>query len=256
MGILDGKKGLIFGVANDRSIATGVAKSCHAHGASLAFTHLPGDKNLRRVSQATKELDPLFLEPCDVTEEGSIKAIFEKAKSEMGQIDFVVHSLAFANRDDLVKPFSQTSKEGFELALNVSAYSLIEMAREYVAVQPDGPGSLMTMTYLGSVMAVPNYNVMGVAKAALESSVRYLALDLGEKNIRVNAISPGPIRTLAAMAVGDFGKMLDHATEKTPLKRTVDQSEVGETAAFFASDMSSGITGEITYVDAGYNIVG
>ena len=256
MGILDAMKGLVFGVANDRSIAAGIARACYGHGAQLGFSHLPGEKMARRAGQATQEMAPLMLAPCDVAEDEQIKAVFEKAKEVMGQIDFVVHSLAFANREDLVNPFHQTSREGFRLALDISAYSLVAMAREYVAVQPDGPGSLITLTYLGSVMAVPHYNVMGVAKAALESSVRYLALELGEKNIRVNAISAGPIRTLAAMAVGGFQEMHEFAEKKAPLKRTVSQDEVGQTGAYLVSNMASGVTGEIIYVDAGYNIVG
>lgn len=256
MGILDGKKGLIFGVANDRSIAAGIARACHAQGAQLAFSHLPGDKMLRRCKLAVDELNPLFYAPCDVTQEGQLKEVFEQAKAEMGQIDFLVHSLAFADRNDLINPYHQTSREGFNLALNVSAYSLVEMTRELIAVQPDNPCSIIALTYLGSVMAVQNYNVMGVAKAALESSVRYLALELGPKNIRVNAISAGPVRTLAAMAVGDFQSMLELAEGKSPLKRTVSQDEVGTSAAYLLSDMASGVTGEIHYVDAGYNIVG
>ena len=255
MSILDGKKGLIFGVANDHSIATGIAQACHNHGAQLGFTFLPNEKMEHRVHQATKALDPILMEPCNVCDDEQIKAVFLKAKETMGYIDFVVHSLAFANREDLLRPFYQTSRDGFQLALNVSAYSLIALAREYEAVQ-QGPGSLFTVTYLGSVRAVPNYNVMGVAKAALESSVRYLALDLGKKGIRVNAISAGPIRTLAAMAVGDFQKMHELAEQKAPLRRNVDQEEVGQAGAYLASDMSSGVTGEIMYVDAGYNIVG
>lgn len=255
MSILAGKKGLIFGVANDRSIAAGIAQACFDYGAKLGFTYLPGEKMERRVRQATKEMDPILMEPCDVCDDEQIKAVFQKAKQTMGYIDFVVHSIAFANREDLLKPFYQTSRDGFQLALNISAYSLIALAREYEAIQ-QGPASLITITYLGSIRAVPKYNVMGVAKAALEASVRYLALDLGKKGIRVNAISAGPIRTLAAMAVGDFQKMQEHAEEKAPLRRNVDQEEVGQAGAYLASDMSSGVTGEIMYVDAGYNIVG
>lgn len=256
MGILDGKNGLIFGVANDNSIAAGIARQCRAQGATLGFTHLPGDKMERRVRKVTDPLDAALLTPCDVSDDEQIHAVFEQAKAKLGQIDFVVHAIAFANRDDLTNPFHQTSRDGFSLALSISAYSLVAMAREYVKVQPDGPGSMVTLTYLGSVMAVPNYNVMGVAKAALESSVRYLAWELGEKNIRVNAISAGPIRTLSAMAVGDFQEMQDHAAKKACLRRNVDQDEVGSTAAYLASDLAGGVTGEILYVDAGYNVVG
>ena len=256
MGILDGKKGLIFGVANDRSIATGIASSCHNQGATLAFTHLPGNKNLRRTKQVIDDFDPAMFEPCDVTDDGQIKDVFDKAAKTLGHIDFLVHSLAFANREDLNNPFHQTSREGFRLALDISAYSLVALAREYLRVQPDGPGSIITLTYLGSVKAVPNYNVMGVAKAALEASVRYLALDLGQKNIRVNAISAGPIRTLAAMAVGDLQTMLDYTQNKSPLKRNVNIDDVGNTAVFLASDLSAAITGETHYVDCGYHIVG
>jgi len=256
MPLLENKKGLIFGVANDRSIAAGIARSCHAHGATLAFSHLPGDKMLRRAKLAVQDFNPVMLEPCDVTDDDQIKNIFDKAAQTLGHIDFVVHSLAFANREDLTNPFHQTSREGFRLALDISAYSLVALAREYLRVQPDGPGSVITLSYLGSVKAVPNYNVMGVAKAALEAAVRYLALELGQQNIRVNAISAGPIRTLAAMAVGDFQSMLDYTQNKAPLKRNVDIDDVGNTAVFLASDLASAITGEIHYVDAGYHIVG
>jgi len=256
MPLLENKKGLIFGVANDRSIAAGIARSCHAHGATLAFSHLPGDKMLRRAKLAVQDFNPAMLEPCDVTNDNQIKNVFDKAAQTLGHIDFLVHSLAFANREDLVNPFHQTSREGFHLALDISAYSLVALTREYLRVQPDGPGSVITLSYLGSVKAVPNYNVMGVAKAALEASVRYLALELGPKNIRVNAISAGPIRTLAAMAVGDFQSMLDHTQNKAPLKRNVDTEDVGNTAVFLASDLASAVTGEIHYVDAGYHIVG
>lgn len=256
MGLLDGKKGFIFGVANDRSIAAGIARACHAAGATMGFSHLPGEKMERRVRLAVEDLEPALMTPCDVSDDGQIKSACEQAKETLGQIDFVVHSLAFADRKDLTQPFYQTSREGFRLALDISAYSLVALAREYVAVQPEGPGSIITLTYLGAERAVPKYNVMGVAKAALESSVRYLALDLGEKGIRVNAISAGPIKTLAAMAVGDFSQMLDHAAQKACLKRNVNQDEVGQTGAYLASDMSSGVTGEVIYVDAGYNIVG
>ena len=256
MGLLDGKKGFIFGVANDHSIAAGIARACHAAGATVGFSHLPGEKMERRVRLAVEDLEPALMAPCDVSDDEQIKAAFEQAKAELGQIDFVVHSLAFADRKDLTQPFYQTSREGFRLALDISAYSLVALAREYVAVQPEGPGSIITLTYLGAERAVPKYNVMGVAKAALESSVRYLALDLGGSGIRVNAISAGPIKTLAAMAVGDFSQMLEFAAQKACLKRNVDQDEVGQTGVYLASDMSSGVTGEVIYVDAGYNIVG
>lgn len=256
MGFLDGKNGLVFGVANDRSIATGIAQACHAQGARIGYTHLPGEKMERRVRQAVEELDPTFLVPCDVSDDQQIQAAFAAAKEQLGQIDFLVHSLAFADRKDLTQPFYQTSREGFRLALDVSAYSLVAVTRELMNVQPEGNCSVMTMSYLGAERAVPKYNVMGVAKAALEAVVRYLALDLGSQNVRVNGISAGPIKTLAAMAVGDFGQMLDFAAQKAPLQRNVDQDEVGKTGVYLASDLSSGVTGEVIYVDAGYNIVG
>ncbi len=256
MSLLEGKNGLVFGVANDRSIAAGIARPCYAQGAKLGYSHLPGEKMERRARQAVQDLDPAFFVPCDVADDQQIKVALESAKKQLGRIDFIVHSLAFANREDLTQPFYRTSRDGFSLAMDISAYSLVAIAREYVAVQPEGPGSIMTLSYLGAERAVPKYNVMGVAKAALEACVRYLALELGEKSIRVNAISAGPIKTLAAMAVGDFSQMLEFAAQKAPLKRNVDQDDVGRTGVYLASDLSSGVTGEIIYVDAGYNIVG
>ena len=256
MGILDGKNGLIFGVANDRSIAAGIARSCHAQGAKMAFTHLPGEKNARRVNQAVGDFDPTFISPCDVTDESQITAILKQAKEEMGHIDFLVHSLAFANKDDLTHQYHMTSKEGFSMALEISAYSLSAITRELMAVQPEGKCSIVTMSYLGAVMAVQNYNIMGVAKAALESAVRYLAIDLGPQKVRVNTISAGAIRTLASMGISDFPTMMEITERRSCLKRTVTQDEVGECAAFLASDMASGITAQTIYVDGGYNVAG
>lgn len=252
MGLMSGKRGVIFGVANDKSIAWGVAQQLRAAGADLAFTYL-NEALEKRVRPLAESLDSTIILPCDVQNEEEIVAVFSELEKQWGQIDFVVHALAFANREDLKRPFSQTSREGFRLALDVSAYSLVSMTRCALPVLKEG-GSIVTMTYLGSVRAVPAYNVMGVAKAALESCVRYLATELGEKGIRVNAISAGPIKTLAAAGIADFKKKLSVAEERAPLKRLVHQDEVGKATLYMLSDLSSGVTGEVHYVDAGFNI--
>ncbi|WP_321372230.1 enoyl-ACP reductase [uncultured Desulfuromusa sp.] len=252
MGLMSGKRGVIFGVANDKSIAWGIAKQLRAAGADLAFTYL-NEALEKRVRPLAESLDSSIILPCDVQNEEEIVSVFSELEKQWGQIDFVVHALAFANREDLKRPFSQTSRDGFRLALDVSAYSLVSMTRCALPVLKEG-GSIVTMTYLGAVRAVPAYNVMGVAKAALESSVRYLAAELGEKGIRVNAVSAGPIKTLAAAGIADFKKKLSVAEERAPLKRLVHQDEVGKSALYLLSDLSSGVTGEVHYVDAGFNI--
>lgn len=253
MGLMQGKRGVIFGVANDKSIAWGTAQKLHEHGAELAFTYL-NEALEKRVRPLAESLGSEIILPCDVTSDEQIEAVFAELEKRWGKIDFVVHSVAFANRDDLKNPFSQTSRDGFRLAMDISAYSLIPMVRHAAPLMTDG-GSVVTMTYLGAVRAVPQYNVMGVAKAALESSVRYLAAEFGEKNIRINAISAGPIKTLAASGIGDFKKKLHVMEERSPLKRTVTQEEVGSSALYLLSDLASGVTGEVHYVDGGFNIV-
>jgi enoyl-[acyl-carrier protein] reductase I len=253
MGLMAGKRGIIFGVANDMSIAWGIAQQLHAAGATLAFTYL-NDALEKRVRPLAESLESPLILPCDVASDEQIAGTFAAAEKAWGSIDFVVHSVAFANREDLKQPFTKTSRQGFQLALDISAYSLVAMARCAVPLMKDG-GSIVTMSYLGAERAVPGYNVMGVAKAALEASVRYLAAELGEQRIRVNAISAGPIRTLAASAVGDFKSKIKLMDDFAPLRRTVTQEEVGGSALYLLSDLSSGVTGEIHYVDGGFNIV-
>lgn len=252
MGLMQGKRGVVFGVANDKSIAWGVAQQLHEAGAQLAFTYL-NDALEKRVRPLAESLGSEIVLPCDVGSDEQIKAVFDELRECWGTIDFVVHAVAFANRDDLKNPFHQTSREGFQLALDISAYSLLPMTRYALPLMPDG-GSIVTMTYLGSVRAVPGYNVMGVAKAALEASVRYLAFELGAQNVRVNAVSAGPIKTLAASGVANFKEKLHLMEERAPLKRLVTQEEVGKATLYLLSDLSSAVTGEIHYVDGGFSI--
>lgn len=254
MGLMAGKRGIIFGVANDKSIAWGIAQQLHAAGAELAFTYL-SEALEKRVRPLAESLGSTVILPCAVQNELEMVAVFDELEKTWGSIDFVVHAVAFANREDLKNPFSQTSREGFRLALDISAYSLISMTRCALPVLKEG-GSIVTMTYLGSVRSIPEYNVMGVAKAALESSVRYLAAELGEKGIRVNAVSAGPIRTLAASGIANFKEKLRVAEERSSLKRLVTQEDVGKATLYLVSDLASGVTGEIHYVDAGFHVAG
>jgi enoyl-[acyl-carrier protein] reductase I len=254
MKLLDGKKALIFGVANNRSIAWGIARALHEQGAELGFSY--GIAQLeRRVRPLAAELGVTFVEQCDVTSDEEIEATFQKAANHFGQIDILVHAIAFARQEDLEGRFYNTSREGFRLAMDVSAYSLVALTRAAVPLMPGG-GSVLTLSYYGAEKVVPHYNVMGVAKAALEASVRYLAADLGPQGIRVNAISAGPIKTLAAAGIAGFRKMLHYVGERAPLRRNVDQDEVGRSALWLCSDLGSGVTGEVVYVDAGYHILG
>jgi enoyl-[acyl-carrier protein] reductase I len=264
MGLLDGKTGLILNIANDRSIATHIATNCVRQGARCGFGFLPMDnleKSQRRVRKAMEEngFADAWLHPCDVSSDESIESFFAAAKQQFdGKIDFLVHSLAFANRDYLKKDngvFTSTPREAFKQALDISAYSLIALTRAAVPLMSEG-GSIVALTYLGSEKVVPGYNVMGVAKAALESTARYLAFDLGNKKIRVNTISAGPLKTLSAMAVGGIDEMFAHVERKAPLHRNIDGDEVGKTAVYLLSDLSSGVTGENIYVDSGFNTVG
>ena len=254
MGLLSGKKAFIFGVANERSIAWGIARAFHAEGAELGFNYL-GEALEKRVRPLAETVGAKLVLPCDATKDDQIAALYAEVAKTWGKFDILVHCMAYANKDDLAGSFTNTSRAGFALAMDVSAYSLIAITRPAVPLLNDG-ASVMALTYYGSVKVVPNYNVMGVAKAALEASVRYLAYDLGPKNIRVNAISAGPIKTLAASGVGGFKTMLKTAGEMNPLRRNVSQEEVGSTAVYLASSWSSGVTGDILYVDAGANIVG
>lgn len=253
MGLMTGKRGIIFGVANDLSIAWGIARQLHAAGATLAFTYL-NEALEKRVRPLAESVDAELILPCDLSRDEDIEAVYEEVGKKWGKIDFVVHAVAFANREDLKNSFSQTSRDGFKLAMDISAYTLVAVTRGAIPLMNEG-GSIITLTYLGAQRAVPNYNVMGVAKAALEASVRYLAAELGEKNIRVNAISAGPIKTLASSAVGQFKEKLRIMDEIAPLHRTVTQEEVGKSALYLLSDLASGVTGEVHFVDAGFNFV-
>ncbi len=253
MGLMTGKRGIIFGVANELSIAWGIAQQLHAAGATLAFTYLNGALE-KRVRPLAESVNADLILPCDLAKDEDIEAVYEEVGKKWGKIDFVVHAVAFANRDDLKNPFSQTSRAGFSLAMDISAYTLVAVTRGALPLMSEG-GSIITLSYLGAVRAVPNYNVMGVAKAALEASTRYLAAEVGAKNIRVNAISAGPIKTLASSAVGQFKEKLRIMDEVAPLHRTVTQEEVGKSALYLLSDLSSGVTGEVHYVDAGFNFV-
>jgi enoyl-[acyl-carrier protein] reductase I len=253
-GILAGKRGLILGVANNRSIAWGIAKAARLHGAELALSY-QGDALRKRVEPLAAELDAAVLGHCDVTEPATLDAIFAEAERLWGGIDFVAHCIAFSDKDELTGRYVETSEGNFTKSLLISCYSFTAVAQRAEKLMRDG-GSLLTLTYYGAEKWMPHYNVMGVAKAALEASVRYLAADLGPQKIRVNAISAGPIKTLAASGIGDFRYILKWNEYNSPLRRTVTIDEVGETAAYLFSDMSRGMTGEILHVDAGYHVVG
>jgi enoyl-[acyl-carrier protein] reductase I len=251
-----GKLGLIVGIANKRSIAWAIAQATAQRGARLALTYQGRfEENVNELSAGLPS-PPLIL-ACDVSSDEEIDAVFAKLDQDFGGLDFVVHAAAFARKEELSEPFSRTTREGFRLAMDISAYSLIALARGAAPLmEKRGGGSIVTLSYLGSERVFPNYNVMGVAKAALEANVRYLAADLGPKNIRVNAVSAGPIKTISAMGIGGFSSILGVYRERAPLRRNVDTSEVGEAAAFLLSDAARGITGEILMVDAGFHITG
>src|SRR5215510_6420432 len=253
-GLMQGKRGVILGVANNRSIAWGIAKACHDAGAEIALTW-QGDALKKRVEPLAKELNALLLGHCDVTDAATIDAVFDVAKEKWGKIDFVVHAIAFSDKDQLDGRYIETTAENFSKSMLISCYSLTAIAQRAEKLLTDG-GSIVTLTYYGAEKWMPHYNVMGVAKAALEASVRYLAADLGEKNIRVNAVSAGPIKTLAAAGIGDFRYILKWNEYNTPLRRNVASEEVGDAAVYLLSDHARGVTGEILHVDAGYHIVG
>ena len=253
---LKGKNIIVMGVANQRSIAWGIARSLHEAGANLIFTYA-GDrleKNVRDLAESLEGQQSLVL-PCDVTNDEDIARCFQSIKEEVGVVHGLAHCIAFANRDDLKGEFVDTSRDGFLLAQNISSFSLTAVARAAKPLMTEG-GSIVTLTYLGGERVVSNYNVMGVAKASLDASVRYLANDLGQHNIRVNSVSAGPIRTLSAKGVGDFNSILKQIEERAPLRRNVTQEEVGNTALFLFSDLASGVTGENIHVDSGYHILG
>ena len=252
--LLEGKKALVFGVANARSIAYGIASAFHRHGARLAFNYV-GEAIQKRVEPISQEFGGEFTFQCDVGSDEQIAAAAELVREKWGGVDVLVHSVAFANRDELMGRFIDTSRAGFAQALDISAYSLVSMCKAFEPLLAPG-ASVITMTYYGSQKVITNYNVMGVAKAALEASTRYLAVDLGKKGVRVNAISAGPIKTLAASGISDFRKIFDHIERYAPLGRNVNTDDVGGTAAFLASELAGGITGEVLFVDSGYNILG
>jgi enoyl-[acyl-carrier protein] reductase I len=256
MGLMDGKKGLVFGVANDRSLAWHIASQCHAQGAVMGFTHVPPPKMERRVRQLAEPIEAPWIGPCDVSDDEQITAAFKGASEALGPLDFVIHSIAFASRDALSNPFYQTSREDFLHAMNISAYSLVAVCQRGLEFMKEN-ASVLCLTYMGGVKVIPGYNLMGVCKATLESSMRYLAAELGrEKQVRVNGLSAGPVQTLSAMGVGGFHKMLEHYPTKAPLARNISGEEVGKSGMYLLSDLASGVTGETHYVDAGYNIVG
>ena len=256
--LMQGKRGLVVGIANDRSYAWSIAERLMGHGAECLFTHLPGEKMERRVRSAITELgvkEP-WLAPLDAGSDADLDAVFERIKKEFGTIDFLVHSIAFADKDWLQEgKFAATPRQVFTQAMDISAYTYMAMANRAAEVMPNG-GSLVAMSYYGAEKAVPGYNVMGVAKAALEATGRYLAMELGARKIRVNVISGGPLRTMSAMAVGGFGDILGWVEKKAPLRRNITGGEVGDTALWLLSDLGSGVTGQTIYVDAGYSVVG
>ena len=252
-GFMKGKRGLVMGVANDHSIAWGIAKKLAEHGANLAFTY-QGEAFGRRVKPLAEKLGAPFLLPCDVEDSGSIEEVFKTLGAEWGGIDFLVHAIGFSDKNELKGLYADTSRENFIRTMVISCYSFTEVARKAAALMPNG-GAMITLTYAGSVRVMPNYNVMGVAKAALEASVRYLANDYGPRGIRVNAISAGPVRTLAGAGISDARHMFGYQQRNSPLRRTVSIDEIGGSALYLLSDLSSGVTGEIHYVDSGYHIV-
>jgi enoyl-[acyl-carrier protein] reductase I len=253
MGLLDGRKALVFGVANDHSIAWGIAQAFHAEGATVGFSSVESLLE-RRVRPLAESIGSTFIEPCDVQSDEDIRRVFERWEATYGELDILVHALAYAKREDLDGAFADTSRDGFTLALGVSAYSLVALVREARPVLHRG-SSVITLTYYGAEKVVTHYNVMGVAKAALEASVRYLAADLGPEGIRVNAISAGPIRTLSAGGIAGFRKLYGPFDEMAPLRAHVTIEDVGKTALYLGSDLSSAVTGEVVYVDGGFNIL-
>ena len=253
-GLMDGRRVMVFGVANERSIAWGISRILHEQGARLGFNFV-GDALEKRVRPLAESVDAELVLPCDVTDDGQVSETFGKVKETWGGLDVLIHSVAFANKEDLEGRFSGTTRAGFLKAMEISAYSLVHLAREAAPLMSAG-GAMLTMTYYGAEKVVENYNVMGVAKAALEASVRYLAADLGPDGIRVNAISAGPIKTLAASGVRGFRNILGVVEERAPLRRNVTQEDVGRSALYLCSELSGGVTGEVVHVDSGYSILG
>ena len=252
--LMAGKRGLIMGVANNRSIAWGIAKACAEQGAEIAFTY-QGEALQKRVTPLAESVGSKHILPCDVTDAASMDVVFEMLKRDWGKIDFFVHAIAYSNKDELDGRYVDTSLDNFTASMAISCYSFVALCQRAEKLMTDG-GSIVTLTYYGSEKVIPHYNIMGVAKAALEASVRYLAVDLGRNNIRVNAVSAGPIKTLAASGIGDFRYILKWNELNSPLKRTVTIEEVGNTALYLLSDLGTGVTGEVHHVDAGYHVVG
>src|ERR1700742_3874419 len=255
MGLFTGKKGLVLGVANDYSIAWAISQKLLEQGAEIGFTHLPGEKMERRVRKLADPIGAKLITPCDVQKDEDVARVFAEARQTYGALDFVLHSIAFAPIDDLKRPFVQASREGFKTAMDISVYSLAIVARHAARVMPTG-GPIATLTYFGGERVVPGYNMMGVCKAALDAAVKYLAYDLGPMKIRVNGLSAGPVKTLAASAVGDSDKLAGLYEAVSPLGRNITREEVGAAGMFLLSDLASGITGEIMHVDSGYNVMG
>ncbi|MBW8640155.1 enoyl-ACP reductase FabI [Hoeflea sp. WL0058] len=253
-GLMKGKRGIILGVANNRSIAWGIAKACADAGAELAMTY-QGDALRKRVEPLASELGAYVVGHCDVTDPDTMDAVFAEVEKRWGKIDFMVHAIAFSDKDELTGRYVDTSRENFNRSMEISVYSLTALAQRAEKIMNDG-GSIVTLTYYGAEKVMPHYNVMGVAKAALEASVRYLAVDLGDRGIRVNAVSAGPIKTLAASGIGDFRYILKWNEYNSPLKRTVTIDEVGESALYLLSDLSRAVTGEVHHVDSGYHTIG
>jgi enoyl-[acyl-carrier protein] reductase I len=253
-GLMEGKRGLILGVANNRSIAWGIAKACAGQGAELALTY-QGDALKKRVEPLAQELGADVAGHCDVTDPASLDAVFDAVRRKWGGLDFLVHAIAFSDKDELTGRYVETTRENFQRTMDISVYSFTTIAKHAEPLMENG-GSLLTLTYYGAEKVMPHYNVMGVAKAALEASVRYLAVDLGGKGIRVNAVSAGPIKTLAASGIGDFRYILRWNEYNAPLKRSVTIEEVGDAGLYFLSDLSRGVTGEVHHVDSGYHVVG
>ena len=252
--LMKGKRGLIMGVANDHSIAWGIARAVAAQGAELAFTY-QGEALGKRVKPLAEQLGVPLVLPCDVEDIASVDAVFETLRAEWGHLDFLVHAIGFSDRNELKGRYADTTRENFSRTMVISCFSFTEIAKRAAELMPDSGGAMITLTFGGSMRVMPNYNVMGVAKAALESSVRYLAADLGPRNIRVNAISAGPVRTLAGSGIGDARAMFAFQQRHSPLGRGVTLDELGGSALYLLSDLSGGVTGEIHYVDSGYNII-
>jgi len=252
--LMAGKRGLVMGVANDRSIAWGIAQACAAQGAELAFT-FQGEALEKRVRPLAATLGVKHVLPADVTDPASLDAVFETLGREWGSIDFVVHAIAYSDKEELKGLYVDTTRANFQRTMDISCFSFTDLCRRAAPLMPAG-GSLLTLSYYGAERVMPHYNVMGVAKAALEASTRYLAADLGPRGVRVNAISAGPIKTVSAMGVSDFNSLLNTMAEKAPLRRNVDQADVGNAAVFLLSQLAHGVTGQTLYVDAGYSIMG